>query len=67
MEILLLLAALAIAWLVFTWLVKVLKTSVQTAFTVAVILVVLQVTLGIGPQDLWNAFINLPQTLLSPE
>jgi hypothetical protein len=67
MEILLLLAALAIAWLVFTWLVKVLKTSVQTAFTVAVILVVLQVTLGIGPQDLWNAIVNLPQILLSPE
>ncbi|MDB9496501.1 hypothetical protein PN441_03015 [Spirulina major CS-329] len=67
MELLLLLAALVIAWLVFTWLVKVLKTSVQTAFTVAVILVVLQVTLGIGPQDLWNAIVNLPQILFSPE
>jgi hypothetical protein len=67
MELLLLLAALVIAWLVFTWLVKVLKTSVQTAFTVAVILVVLQVTLGIGPQDLWNAIVTLPQILFSPE
>ncbi|WP_072620117.1 hypothetical protein [Spirulina major] len=67
MELLLLLAALAIAWLVFTWLVKVLKTSVQTAFTVAVILVVLQVTLGIGPQDLWHAIVNLPQILFSPD
>lgn len=54
MEIILLLAALVITWLIFTWLVKVVKASVTTALTVAAIVLALQIGLGIGPGQLWQ-------------
>lgn len=63
MEIVLLLAAMLIAWGVFTWLVKVLKASVQMAFGVAVVLVIIQVVFGIGPQQFWQQMTTLPETL----
>ncbi|NEO83913.1 MAG: hypothetical protein F6J87_06575 [Spirulina sp. SIO3F2] len=65
MEIVLLLAALLIAWGVFTWLVKVVKASVQTALGIAVVLVIIQVGFGIGPQQLWQQITNLPQTVFN--
>lgn len=64
-ELILLVAAVAIAWLVFTGLVKIAKTTITTALTVAAIVLVLQLGFGIAPtqvgqeiwqmgQDLWN-------------
>lgn len=57
------LVALIVAWIVFTILVKILKTTVSTAITVAAIVVLLQISYGITPQDIWNQIVNLPQSL----
>ena len=60
MEVILLIAALVVAWLVFTALVRIIKTTVKTAFSVAAIILALA-ALGIGPAQLWQAIIELPQ------
>lgn len=57
------LIALIVAWIVFTILVKVVKTTVKNALMIAAIIILLQVGYGISPQDIWNHIINLPQTL----
>jgi hypothetical protein len=57
------LIALIVAWLIFTILVKVVKTTVKTAFLIAAIIVLLQVGYGIGPQEMWNYIVQLPQKL----
>ncbi|MCV3216538.1 hypothetical protein OGM63_24005 [Plectonema radiosum NIES-515] len=59
------LVALIVAWIVFTILVKILKTTVSSAITIAAIVVLLQISYGITPQDIWNQIIHLPQTLSS--
>ncbi|MBZ8180385.1 MAG: hypothetical protein SAL07_02290 [Oscillatoria sp. PMC 1051.18] len=56
-------AALVVTWLVFTWLVKVLKASFGTAISIAIIILILQLVFGIGPQDLWEQIIHLPQSI----
>lgn len=58
-----LIAAVIVSWLVFTALVKLLKTTLQTALTVAAIVLLLQLVFGIGPQQLWQQIIQLPETL----
>ncbi|NJL82455.1 MAG: hypothetical protein HC890_04885 [Chloroflexaceae bacterium] len=62
-ELIILIASLAVAWLVFTWLVKVIKASVSSALLIAGLVLVLQLIFGIGPGDLWQQVISLPQTL----
>jgi glycerol-3-phosphate acyltransferase PlsY len=62
-EIIIVIAALIISWLVFTWLVKVLKASIGTAIAIAIIVLILQLAFGIGPQQLWQQIVNLPQTI----
>lgn len=57
------LIAVIVAWLIFTILVKVVKTTVKTAFFIAAIIVLLQVGYGIGPQEMWNYIVQLPQKL----
>ncbi|MEB3164443.1 MAG: hypothetical protein VKK80_14530 [Prochlorothrix sp.] len=59
-----LIAALVIAWLIFTWVLNVLKATLTTAFVVAIIAAALSIIVGIGPSDLFNQVLNLPQTLL---
>jgi hypothetical protein len=54
---------LIIAWIVFTILWKILKTTVSNALTIAAIIVLLQVGFGITPQDIWNQMIQFAQTL----
>ncbi|MBD2163484.1 hypothetical protein H6G04_03605 [Calothrix membranacea FACHB-236] len=54
---------LILAWIVFAILWKIVKTTVRTALTVAAILILLNISFGITPQDLWDMIINLPQTL----
>ncbi len=59
------LVALIVAWIVFTILVKIVKTTVSSAITIAAIVVLLQISYGITPQDIWNQITHLPQTLSS--
>jgi predicted PurR-regulated permease PerM len=63
MDLIVLIAALIVAWLIFTWLVKVLKASIGTALAIAAIILVLQIAFGVNPQQLWEQVNNLPQTL----
>ncbi|MEB3210430.1 MAG: hypothetical protein VKL39_03720 [Leptolyngbyaceae bacterium] len=54
MEIALILAALIVSFLVFTWLIRVVKATITTALTIALVVLVVQLVFGIGPQDLWQ-------------
>ncbi|NWF59258.1 MAG: hypothetical protein HXY43_08115 [Fischerella sp.] len=56
--------ALIVAWLIFTILIKVVKTTVKTALMIATVVVLLQVGYGIGPQDILNYMMQLPQNIL---
>lgn len=63
MEILLIVAALVISVLVFTWLIKVVKATITTAILIAVLVLALQLIFGIGPGEVWNQVIQVPQYL----
>lgn len=62
-ELVIIIAAMVVSWLVFTWLIKVVKASVNTAFAIAIILLILQLLFGIGPQEIWQQITELPQTI----
>ncbi|MEM9218765.1 MAG: hypothetical protein AAGD25_31045 [Cyanobacteria bacterium P01_F01_bin.150] len=70
MDWILLIAALFIAFLIFTWLLKVVKATISTALTVAFIVLLVQLLFGIGPIELWNQIVSLwqsaTQVLTSP-
>ncbi|BAC07788.1 hypothetical protein [Thermosynechococcus vestitus] len=53
-EILITLGAIAISWLVLRGLIKVLKVTVGTAIQIALIVFLLQIFFGIGPDRLWE-------------
>lgn len=57
----LVIAAIFVTWVVFNWLVNVLKTTLTTAFTIAAIILVLQLAVGIGPQQLLDTVMSLPR------
>lgn len=61
-ELILGVAALVVAWLIFTWLLKVVKTTLTTALFVAFIILGL-LLVGIGPQELLQQVLQLPQQL----
>ncbi|MCU0570169.1 MAG: hypothetical protein MUF49_26795 [Oculatellaceae cyanobacterium Prado106] len=52
-------ASLIVAFLVFAWLVKVVKATIGTAIAVAVVVLALQLFFGIGPQELWQQISQL--------
>jgi len=54
MNIVLLIAALIVTFLVFTWLVKVVKATIGTAIAIAALVLVLQLVFGIGPTQIWQ-------------
>ncbi|MEM9265687.1 MAG: hypothetical protein AAGA46_09195 [Cyanobacteria bacterium P01_F01_bin.13] len=54
MEIVVVVGAIAISILVFTWLIKVVKATLKTAFLAALILLALQIFFGIGPTAIWE-------------
>ncbi|MBD2497023.1 hypothetical protein [Nostoc sp. FACHB-280] len=54
---------LIIAWIVFTILWKVVKTTVSNALTIAAIIILLQVGFGITPMDIWHQIIQFTQNL----
>lgn len=63
LDLLVLIAAIIIAWLVFTWLIKVVKTSINTAVIIALIILLLQLFFGIGPQEVWQQLLKIPETI----
>ena len=54
MEIIIVVGAVLVAFLVFSWLLKVVKTTLKTALLVAFVLLALQLIFGIGPAALWQ-------------
>lgn len=63
MQLVLVIGAILIAWLVFTWLFKVIKLSLKTAFLIAAIVLILQFAFGISPLKLWEEILHLPQLI----
>jgi hypothetical protein len=62
-QLILLIAALIVSWLVFTLLVNIVQTTVKTAIMIAAIVLLLQLGFGIGPQVLLDQIMMLPQTV----
>ncbi|NER80470.1 MAG: hypothetical protein F6K42_13010 [Leptolyngbya sp. SIO1D8] len=54
MDIVIVIGALLVSFLVFTWLIRVVRATFRTAILVAIILLVLQLIFGIGPGALWE-------------
>ncbi|MCG6133620.1 MULTISPECIES: hypothetical protein [unclassified Anabaena] len=54
---------LILAWIVFTFLWKILKTTLKNALTVAALLVLLNIGYGITPRDIWHQIMHFAQTL----
>jgi hypothetical protein len=60
-ELLITAAAVVVSFLLLTWLVKVVKATLGTAIKVALLALLLQVFLGIGPQVIWNRIMEFIQ------
>ncbi|MFZ4665709.1 MAG: hypothetical protein ACOYME_04735 [Prochlorotrichaceae cyanobacterium] len=60
----LIIGAIVVAWLVFTGLLNILKTTVTTAITIAAIVLALQLLVGIGPQQLIDTILSLPRLVI---
>lgn len=58
MELAILIGALLVSFLIFTLLLKVVRATVKTAITVALVLLVLQLLFGIGPITIWEQIQN---------
>jgi succinate-acetate transporter protein len=59
----LLIGALLVSFLVFTFLVKVLRAAVSTAIALALVVLVLQILFGINPGQVWQAVTGLWENL----
>jgi hypothetical protein len=57
--------ALILAWIIFTFLIKIVKTTVVNALMIAALVLLLQVGYGITPIDIFNYIVTLPQKLLN--
>ncbi|MDJ0574055.1 MAG: hypothetical protein QNJ65_02660 [Xenococcaceae cyanobacterium MO_234.B1] len=64
LELIAIAAGIIITWLLFTGIIKILKTSVTTALTIAVILLLIQVLFGIRYQQVWQELNQLVQDFL---
>lgn len=63
MNLILLVAALILSFLIFTFLVKVLRAAIGTALAIAVVVLVLQLLFGIGPAQVWEQLQELWHSL----
>lgn len=63
MNLILLVAALVVSWLVLTWLLQVAQMAFKKALAIAAILLILQIGFGIGPQKLLDQILQLPQLI----
>ena len=66
MDLIVFLGALLIAFLVFTWLLKVARATLSVAITIALVVLVLQLLFGVSGAsllnvlgDIWNWILNL--------
>ena len=64
-EIIAIIVGIIITWLVFTWAIKVLKTSISTAIAIAIMLLILQLVFGIGYPEVWQELEQLIQHFIS--
>jgi hypothetical protein len=62
-QIIVVIAALIIVFIVIGWILKIIKLSVTTALTVFVIILILKFGFGIESAMVWEAIINLPKTI----
>lgn len=60
-ELITLISAVIVSWLVFTALIKVMKTTMPPAIAIAAIVLILQLAFGIAPQQLWQQITQLPE------
>lgn len=63
MNLILFLAALVVAFLIFGWLLKVVKATFSAAFTIAFIALILMVFFGIGPEQLFQEVQRIFQSI----
>jgi heme A synthase len=63
MNIILLIAAIVISFVVLTWLIRVVKTTLKTALIIAAIVFGLQLLFGVGPSQVWQQVSQIPQFL----
>lgn len=64
MEIALTIGAVAIAAVLFVWLIRIVKSTLRAAFLVGLFLLGLWLAFGIGPMDVWETILNwLPDSL----
>ena len=54
MEIVMVIGALFVSFLVFTLLIRVVRATLKTAIIVALVLLALQLVFGIGPAAIWD-------------
>ena len=59
MEILIALAVILILFAIFSWLLKLVKTTVKTFLLVVFVVLALYVVFGIGPEVVWEQLQNL--------
>lgn len=59
MDLVLLIGAIAISLLIFTFLLRVAKAAIGTAFLIALIFFGVQILLGVGPDELWQQTLRL--------
>ena len=62
-DLIVIIAAIIVAWLIFTWSIKVLKASISTALSIAIIALILQLFLGIGFEEVWQKLVQFSQTV----
>ncbi|HEY9643062.1 MAG TPA: hypothetical protein V6C57_21410 [Coleofasciculaceae cyanobacterium] len=63
MNLILFVAALVVSFLVFAFLVRVLKAAIGTAIAIALIILVLQLGFGVAPPQLWQEIQRLWENL----
>ena len=62
-DLIILLAGIAISWLVFNVLIKIVKTGVNTAFVIAIFVLLLQIVFGVSPKQVWQEIMTLAETI----
>ena len=62
-DLIVIIAAIIVAWLIFTWSIKVLKASISTALSIAIVALILQIFLGIGFEEVWQKLVQFSQTV----
>ena len=64
-EIIALAVGMIVVWLIFTWVIKVLKASVSTALAIAIIFLLLHIFLGIDYQQVWQELNRVFEKILT--